>query len=174
MNCIAVLDPKSSYNTAKISGKVMFHQCSLEYKTCIKVMLTNVKPSSTLGFHIHKAGDLSKGCASACEHYNPHGTQHGSVELYGTSRHVGDMINNIVSDESGKVDMTFYDDLVDLSGQYSVAGRSIVIHEKADDLGRYRDEDSQRGKLSATTGDAGSRVACAVIGISGDDYHPIL
>ena len=148
-----------------------FHQCSPEYKTHIHVMLTGVKVNSTLGFHIHKAGDLSKGCGSTCEHYNPHNTQHGSVELYGQDRHVGDMINNIVSDKNGVVDIIFYDDLVDLSGDFSVVGRSVVIHEKVDDMGRYRDEDSQRGKLSATTGDAGARVACAVIGISNTDYH---
>ena len=45
-----------------------------------------------------------------------------------------------------------------LFGAYSVLGRSCVLHANVDDLGRGGHE------LSKTTGNAGGRVACGVIG----------
>lgn len=39
-------------------------------------------------------------------------------------------------------------------------GRSIVVHANVDDLGRTNHPDSK------TTGNAGSRLACGVIGLS--------
>ena len=43
------------------------------------------------------------------------------------------------------------------SGEYSVVGRSVMIHAGGDDLGRGGHE------LSASTGNAGARVACGEI-----------
>ena len=45
-----------------------------------------------------------------------------------------------------------------LYGAYSVLGRSCVLHADEDDLGRGGH------KLSKTTGNAGARIACGVIG----------
>lgn len=55
--------------------------------------------------------------------------------------------------------MTITDSLVSLIGQHSVIGRSIVVHENVDDYGKGGHE------LSLTTGNAGGRLACGVIGI---------
>ena len=41
-----------------------------------------------------------------------------------------------------------------MSGEKSIIGRGVIVHEKADDL------------KSQPTGDAGGRVACGVIGIA--------
>ena len=53
------------------------------------------------------------------------------------------------------------DKLVKLRGtKANVIGRSIVIHEQPDDLGKGGHDDS------LTTGHAGGRITCAVIGYS--------
>jgi Cu-Zn family superoxide dismutase len=172
MNGICVIDPNSSSNSGKISGIVTFHSCSND-NTVIHFKLSGFKPNTVHGCHIHSYGDLTQGCASSCSHYEPDKAQlHGSMKLYGTSRHIGDMTNNIVADSQGNVDFIYIDDLVRLTGPYSVIGRMIVIHDKADDLGIYRYEQSERGKQSGITGNAGSRIACAIIGITNTNFHP--
>ena len=56
--------------------------------------------------------------------------------------------------------MTLQDSLVSLHGSLSVIGRAVVVHEGADDLGLGGHQ------LSNTTGNAGARLACGVIGLS--------
>ena len=150
----------------------MLHQCDPNTMTRVHIKLSGFKPGTTHGIHIHSEGDLTEGCKSACDHYNPGGQLHGSITLYGKARHVGDLCNNITADSNGNVDFTYQDDLVDLSGPYSVVGRMVVLHADPDDLGRYRDEVSKRGEGSSTTGNAGARIACAVIGLTKKDFHP--
>ena len=75
-------------------------------------------------------------------------------------RHVGDL-GNVVAGEDGVANYEYEDRLVMLYGQYSVIGRSCVTHADVDDLGLGGHE------LSKTTGNAGARLACGVIGLSG-------
>ena len=49
---------------------------------------------------------------------------------------------------------------VPLSGEHSVVGRAIVVHAGEDDHGQGGHNDSK------TTGHAGGRLACGVIGLS--------
>lgn len=46
-----------------------------------------------------------------------------------------------------------------LNGDYTVIGRTVVVHEKRDDLGLGKESDSK------TTGHAGGRLACGIIAI---------
>ena len=98
---------------------------------------------------------LSKSaCNSAGPHYNPFNKTHGAPE--DEERHVGDM-GNIVAGEDGVAEGTLEDRLIMLSGEYTVIGRSIMVHADEDDLGKGGHE------LSKTTGNAGARLACGEI-----------
>jgi Cu-Zn family superoxide dismutase len=105
--------------------------------------------------HIHQYGDLTNGCTSTCAHYNPFGKNHGCRE--DKERHVGDL-GNISANNKGVAKFDFVDKLVKLKGKYSVIGRSFVIHKDKDDCGKGGFPDS------LTTGHAGARIGCGVIG----------
>ncbi|VDM33470.1 unnamed protein product [Toxocara canis] len=110
------------------------------------------------GFHVHERGDIGNGCSDAAAHYNPLGRVHGGPgEQFPTVRHVGDL-GNIVTPATGvtMINQTYRG--LGLSGPFSILGRTIVVHENVDDLGRGR------SPLSNTTGNAGGRVACGIIG----------
>ncbi len=107
-------------------------------------------PPGTHGLHIHEKGDCSDPkAASAGGHFNPGGMPHaGPME---GKRHAGDLGNiEIKADGTGDLDITS-DMLTVKAGPNSVVGRSVVFHEKADDL------------TTQPTGNAGGRLGCGVI-----------
>lgn len=109
------------------------------------------------GFHVHEFGDNTNGCVSAGAHYNPHNKEHGGPE--DSVRHAGDL-GNVEANDKGVAAVNISDKQISLSGQYSVIGRTLVVHADPDDLGKGGHE------LSKSTGNAGARVACGVIGIA--------
>jgi Cu-Zn family superoxide dismutase len=141
---VAVID------TGKIKGTIVFTE--KENYVSIRIDIIGLKKNAKHGFHIHESGDLRDGCKSCCAHYNPEKTEHAGLE----GGHAGDL-GNIKTDDDGIVDMTIRTDkfLVD-----EILGRSVIIHEDEDDLGKGTFEDSK------TTGHSGARIACSVIGIS--------
>lgn len=145
-----------AYLNTSIKGSIYFTEHSTTNDVTIDINLSGLPPRSQLGFHIHEAGDLSDGCTSACAHFNPFKTVHGGKDS--AIRHVGDL-GNITTDSAGNCKMKFRDNLIKLRGYtQNIIGRSIVIHEKKDDLGKGGDAESLK------TGNAGKRIACAVIG----------
>lgn len=137
----------------KINGVVYIKETMDGVEISGKV--SGLTPNKKHGFHIHESGDLTDGCTSACAHYNPFANKHGGRESH--ERHVGDL-GNLEGDNNGNCDFKFIDRLVKLSGDYSVIGRSIIVHEDEDDLGLGNFQDS------LTTGHAGKRVVCGIIG----------
>ncbi|KAG7308717.1 hypothetical protein JYU34_005944 [Plutella xylostella] len=107
------------------------------------------------GFHIHELGDVSS-CAAAGAHFNPESRNHGAPD--NGERHVGDL-GNIQFKEDGTADIDIVDTVITLRGATNVIGRTLMLHEGEDDLGLGGDE------TSLTTGNAGGRVACGVIGV---------
>jgi Cu/Zn superoxide dismutase len=61
---------------------------------------------------------------------------------------------------TGVAETTIVDNQIPLTGPNSVVGRAFVVHELKDDLGKGGHE------LSLTTGNAGGRLACGVIGLT--------
>jgi len=142
----------------EVYGSVKFTQKNNE-QTVIYINLsgTGLQPNALQGFHIHEYGDLSEGCKSACAHYNPFGKSHGCPGM--SERHVGDL-GNIQIDLFGTVNYSTKDELIQLSGDHSIIGRSLIIHRNRDDCGQGKNQESLK------TGNAGDRIACAVIGIA--------
>ena len=78
---------------------------------------------------------------------------------------MGDL-GNIEADTNGIGRLTMEDHLIKIYGSFNnVLGRSMVVHEREDDLGAGGD------KESLLTGNAGGRLACGVIGLSGALAH---
>jgi superoxide dismutase, Cu-Zn family len=136
----------------KYKGYILFTE--LKNYTKIEVKLSGLPPGKR-GFHIHEKGNLMDGCKTLCAHYNPFNTNHGGLNK--KDSHVGDL-GNLEVDTNGNVDCILKAKKVRLSGEHSVIGRSIVIHDKEDDLGKGGNEESLK------TGNAGSRIACGIIG----------
>jgi superoxide dismutase, Cu-Zn family len=104
------------------------------------------------GFHIHEFGDCSADDgSSAGGHFNPGGSSHGAPET--DPRHAGDM-GNIEADKDGHARLDYVDHVMTLTGERSILGHAVIVHEKQDDL------------KTQPTGNAGARVACGVIGVA--------
>jgi Cu-Zn family superoxide dismutase len=143
--------------SGEAKGVFVFEQDTKGGPTTITGTVTGLRPGKH-GFHIHQFGDLSNGCTSAGAHFNPFGKVHGAPG--DETRHVGDL-GNVDANADGKAEVNITDHLVSLIGPTSVIGRALVVHADVDDLGKGGHE------LSLTTGNAGGRVGCGVIGIAG-------
>ncbi|KAJ2941900.1 hypothetical protein O0L34_g10715 [Tuta absoluta] len=105
------------------------------------------------GLHVRSSGDLSKGCQSLGEHYNPRGAPHGAPGDPIDARHAGDL-GNICADEAGRATFRLIDNCLQVS---DIIGRSVAVTERADDLGRGQ------SPTSKIDGNSGNPVACGII-----------
>ncbi|XP_072386636.1 superoxide dismutase [Cu-Zn] [Diabrotica undecimpunctata] len=140
----------------EVNGTVFFDQANGSSPVQVSGEISGLTQGQH-GFHIHEFGDNTNGCISAGAHFNPHGKDHGGPEA--AVRHVGDL-GNVVADASGVAKINISDKLISLEGEYNIVGRTVVVHADPDDLGVGGHE------LSKTTGNAGGRLACGVIGLA--------
>lgn len=114
--------------------------------------ISGLKPGSEHGFHIHEKGDCSApDGTSAGGHFNPGDAKHGSIDA--AAHHGGDM-PNIVADAQGNahVDGPVSSNVNAGKGDaFDIIGRGLIVHADPDDY------------HSQPTGNAGARLACAVI-----------
>jgi len=145
-----------------IKGTVKFTEDLNNNVIVIDLNLSGLKPNSHHGFHVHEAGDLTDKCTSMCAHFNPYGKNHGCPGM--SERHVGDL-GNIKTNSKGEAKYSFYDNVIKLRGSKSnIIGRGLIIHEDEDDCGKGGNAESLK------TGNAGKRIACAVIGYSKENF----
>ena len=145
-----------------IKGTVKFSEDLTNDRVKIDLKISGLIPNSLHGFHVHEAGDLTDKCTSMCSHFNPYGNTHGSPGM--SKRHVGDL-GNIKTNNKGEARYTFYDNVIKLRGiKCNIIGRGLIIHEDEDDCGKGGNSESLK------TGNAGKRIACAVIGFSKENF----
>lgn len=142
---IAVLHSASG---SQVAGTVTFTKTGDTVQVIADI--TGLTPGKH-AFHIHEFGDCSAAdAASAGSHFNPMKKPHGAPDS--AERHAGDM-GNLEADATGKAHLELKDNMLKLSGENSILGRGVIVHEKADDW-------------SQPTGNAGGRQACGVIGVA--------
>ena len=145
-----------------IKGTVKFSEDLTNNRVKIDLHISGLSPNSLHGFHVHEAGDLTDKCTSMCAHFNPYGNTHGCPGM--SKRHVGDL-GNIKTNNKGEAKYTFYDNVIKLRGtKCNIIGRGLIIHEDEDDCGKGGNGESLK------TGNAGKRIACAVIGFSKENF----
>ena len=143
---IAVMSPTANN---KVTGTVTFTKTADGIQVVADI--TGLTPGKH-GFHVHEFGDCSAPDGnSAGSHFNPTNDPHADHSA--EKRHIGDL-GNIEADASGKARLDFVDKKIKFSGDNSIIGRALILHEKADDL------------RTQPTGDAGGRVACGVVGVA--------
>jgi len=141
---MATLDARSGSN---VTGQAAFWEGPDGVKVVVHV---ENAPPGLHGLHIHEKGDCSDGEAkSAGGHFNPTGADHaGPMD---ERHHAGDL-GNIEVKADGTGDLSITTKMLTVKeGPNSVVGRSVIFHEKADDL------------KTQPTGNAGGRLACGVI-----------
>ncbi len=133
---------------AQVMGTVGF--APADHGVAVVVDLKGLKPNGKHGFHIHESADLSApDLKSAGPHFNPSGKKHGGPE--GEERHGGDL-GNLTADANGNVKTKIMAHGLTIGGEKDgVVGRSVIIHEKADDL------------KTDPAGDSGPRIAGGAI-----------
>jgi len=117
----------------------------------IELEVSGLPAGEWLGFHAHETGncDPQDDFQSAGGHFDPDDREHGYFVEDGP--HAGDMPNQYVGSD-GTIRAHVFNSRVRLGeGSADLVGRSLVIHADADDY------------ESQPTGEAGARLACAVV-----------
>ncbi|XP_063165979.1 extracellular superoxide dismutase [Cu-Zn] [Candoia aspera] len=150
-SCSVKPDDKLESDKPHVTGQVLFRQNYPHGQLEVIFSLAGFPIGTNLSrraIHIHQYGDLSNGCVSLGGHYNPWKVNH--------PHHPGDFGNFYAKE--GKIRKLKSNLKATLFGPQTILGRSVVIHEQEDDLGKG---DNQ---ASLENGNAGKRLACCVIG----------
>jgi Cu-Zn family superoxide dismutase len=141
----AQLQPTRGNHT---SGEVRFVQRG--ERVLVSGEVRGLKPNAEHGFHVHEKGDCSSGDGmSAGGHFNPDGHRHGA---HGRGEHHAGDLPSLRADAQGVARFNFESSTIAVgSGSNDVVGRGLIVHRDPDDY------------TTQPTGNAGPRLACAVI-----------
>jgi len=144
----AKLEPTRGNTT---SGTVTFVQTGDGVQVSGEVR--GLKPDSEHGFHIHEKGDCSSGDGmSTGGHFNPTAKPHGP---HGAGEHHTGDLPSLKADKYGVAAFSFVSRSVSVAGPTTdIVGKGLIVHRDPDD---YKTQ---------PTGNAGPRLACAVIAAS--------
>lgn len=144
----------------EIHGYILCKELNKDGPILFEIKVFKIDPGFH-GIHIHNKGNDLAGPYCLCDHYNPTNNVHGG--LNSNPSHAGDLGNIYCEpyyDEN--TDETFgvcYSKIVSYRLKMNdLFGRSIVIHENKDDLGKGGDEESLK------TGNSGGRILWGIIG----------
>jgi len=149
-SAVAVLGYPVGFATGAVRGVVRFTE--VEQDCIVDGTIDGLQPGSH-GIHIYSSGDLSQGCNSIGDHYNPYNSPHGGPNDDINNRHVGDL-GNIKADTNGRAVFRIIDRYIKL---VDIIGRSLGITAQTDDLGKGTH------KNSTEDGNSGERIGCGII-----------
>ena len=134
----------------QVSGELMIRR--LGDRLQVTGNVSGLKAGAEHGFHIHEKGDCSApDGSSAGGHFNPGSSEHGSIS---TAMHHGGDMPNITANAEGvaTIDAPVSSNVnIGKGDGFDIIGRGLIVHADADD---YKTQ---------PTGNAGARLACAVI-----------
>jgi Cu-Zn family superoxide dismutase len=156
--CATVGAPVANHARADLrnaSGQVVGSATFTQVGSALRVVVeVQGLPPGSKGVHVHAIGTCDgPAFASAGDHFNPHGRQHGALN-YPKGPHAGDLPNITVgADGKGRLETTT--ELMTLGsgtgGLLDTDGSAIVVHAAPDDF------------KTDPTGNSGARIACGVI-----------
>lgn len=122
-------------------------------KVSVSGEVRGLKPNAEHGFHVHEKGDCSSGDGmSTGGHFNPDGKPHGNPDNHGAMAHHAGDFPSLKADATGVARFSFETTAITVgSGSTDVVGKGLIVHTNPDDY------------TTQPTGNAGGRVACAVI-----------
>jgi Cu-Zn family superoxide dismutase len=142
----ATLEPRSG---STVTGTVELAHGHTAQDVIVSVTIQGATPGPH-GIHIHEHGDCGDTSAAAAgAHFNPSGDPHAGPSAL--RHHAGDLGNiDVEANGTGHLEIMLHT-IPGVRSPTELVGRSVVVHERVDDLS------------TQPSGDSGSRIACGVI-----------
>ena len=135
-------------------GKVWLRERRRDASVVVFARVRDLTPGFH-GFHVHTTGECVPPFTTAGGHLNPSGASHGN--------HAGDLPSLLVNADGGGM-LATATDRFSLEDLRDADGSAVMVHSGRDNLAnipaRYGTADAE----TLATCDAGSRVACGVVG----------
>ena len=139
------------YGDFIVSGLINFYQ---ENETSeVEIKGTIFGASKIHGFHIHENPVTDGNCSNVGNDYNPLNLIHGGPK--DTVRHIGDLGN--IKQVGNQININMTDKIISLYNNFTIIGKSCVIHLREDDFGTKNDNESKEN------GSSGIITACGVV-----------